>query len=84
VIGDLALALGERFGAPVDVADLSTPDAVFRREVASVGKVLFEDRAGRFKEFVARALIDHDDVAPFLPALVRVVARRAAARGGRR
>ena len=75
----LQLELCDRLGAEVDLSDLSTPDAIFRREVASRGRLLFEDRPGRFAEFVARALIDYDDIARFVPEMIRGVARAARA-----
>lgn len=66
----------------VDVADLATPDALFRYEVVSAGRVLVEAEPGLWSAFVARTLIDHDDIAPFVEACVAGVHRAArAARG---
>ena len=75
---DLKLALDERCTVPVDVVDLQTHDAILRFEVVSAAVVLYADTRARWTDFVARTLIDHDDLAPFIDDLVAGVARRAA------
>lgn len=65
-----------RHGA-IDLADLASPDAIFRFEVARTGKVVHVDVAERWVEFLTKTLIDYDDVAPFIPMLVEGVARAA-------
>ena len=81
-LGLLKVDLEARAGVPVDVVDLCTPDAVFRFEVVSCGQVLFEDRPGRWAEFVGKTLVDHDDIAWILPQLVRGVMQAAQASAG--
>jgi hypothetical protein len=62
----------------VDVSDLSTPDAIFRYEVARCAQPLFEDPPGAFRDFLAKAMIDYSDIQRFLPELIAGVARRRA------
>ncbi len=81
-LGDLYVALSRWAEAPVDVVDLATPDAIFRFEVAAQGRPLFQSEPGRWSDFVARALIDHDDIAPFIEECIAGVGR--AARAGTR
>lgn len=76
-LGRLQEELSQLAGVQVDVVDLAAADCIARIEVARDGRVLFESEAGRWTDFVARALIDHDDVAGFLPALVAGVGRAA-------
>jgi len=78
----LQLGLSRWAGLEVDLRDLAEADAIFRFELAGNAHVLYESESGRFKAFVARTLIDHDDIAPFLPMLIAGVGR--AARQGRR
>src|SRR5204863_7940108 len=65
----------------VDVVDLAAADALLRFEVARQGRLLHEARPGLYRELVGRTLVEHDDIAPFLPLLIAGVgriARRAA------
>jgi predicted nucleotidyltransferase len=74
-MGSIALDLSHVLGAEVDVSDLSTPDAIFRYEVAGCARVLFQDRPDAFTDFLAKAMIDYSDIQRFLPELVAGVAR---------
>ena len=75
-LGELGVVLQRRADVPVDVVDLATRDALFRYEVARDGVVLVG--AGEpWKAFVAKALIDHADVQPYVEACIAGVARRA-------
>lgn len=74
-MGSLAVDLSEALAAEVDVSDLSTPDAIFRYEVAGCARLLFQDRPHAFTDFVAKAMIDYSDVQRFLPELIAGVAR---------
>lgn len=65
------------YGDALDVADLATDDAIFRREVARDGRVLFQAPPDRWVDFVGQALIDYADIAPFVDACVASVARAA-------
>lgn len=76
-LGALHLALSRLCGAHADVVDLSTSDAILRFEVASGGRPVFESEPGAWSEFVARALIDHDDIAASIRACVAAVGRAA-------
>lgn len=76
-IGALHLTLSELSKAHADVVDLSTSDAVLRYEIASHGRPLFEAEPGTWPEFVARSLIDHDDLGPLIRACVAAVGRAA-------
>ena len=76
-MGLLATDLSKLFSAEVDVSDLSTPDAIFRFEVARTARILFESQTSAFAEFLAKTLIDYYDIQPFLAQLVAGVARRA-------
>lgn len=75
VMGSLAVDLSQLLAAEVDVSDLSTPDAIFRYEVAACARLLFQDRHDAFTDFLARAMIDYSDVQRFLPELIAGVAR---------
>jgi predicted nucleotidyltransferase len=77
VMGAIALELTSVLGIEVDVADLSTPDAIFRFEVARCTQPIFERRPGAFADFLARAMIDYSDIQRFLPELIAGVARVA-------
>lgn len=77
VMGAIALDLTNVLGIEVDVADLSTPDAIFRYEVARCAQPIFERRPGAFADFLAKAMIDYSDIRRFLPELVAGVARVA-------
>ncbi len=74
-MGSIALDLSRVLAAEVDVSDLSTPDAVFRYEVAGCARPLFQDRPDAFTDFLAKAMIDYSDIQRFLPELVAGVAR---------
>jgi len=65
-----------RHGA-IDLADLASPDAIFRFEVARAGQVVYADSPERWVEFVTKTLIDYDDIAPFIPMLIEGVERAA-------
>jgi predicted nucleotidyltransferase len=80
-LGRLQVELSDRIAGSVDVVDLRTPDAIFRREVVLAARVLFERAPGAWIDFVSTTLIDYDDIAPFLPELVRGVARASQTRG---
>jgi predicted nucleotidyltransferase len=73
----LHVALSRWSGLHADVVDLAAADAVFRYEILSSAKPLVECPHGTWSDFVARALIDHDDVAPFVDACVAAVLRAA-------
>jgi predicted nucleotidyltransferase len=75
-LGELQLALRERLGDDVEVSDLSKPDVVFHFEVVSRGRPLYEAPEGAWADFVARTLIAHDELAPFIEACIEGVARR--------
>lgn len=77
VFSELAAAVEPRIGRPLDLADLATDDAIFRREVARDGQVLFEDVDGRWVEFVTHALIDYADIEPWIQPCIDGVARAA-------
>ena len=62
---------------PVDLLDLAVSDAIIRFEIVSQGRPLYETSAGAWRALVARTLIDHDDIAAFLPALRAGVGRAA-------
>ena len=74
-MGTLALDLSDALCAEVDVSDLSTPDAIFRCEVARCARLLFQNTADAFTDFLAKAMIDYSDIQRFLPELVAGVAR---------
>ena len=80
-LGELARDLSAEIGREADVVDLRAADAILRFEIVSHGKVLVSDPEDVWTEFCARTFIDHDDLVPFLPALIAGVGR--AARGGR-
>lgn len=75
---DLEQLLGDR----VDLVDLSTPDVVLRLAVARDGVVWFADARETWTDFVGCALVEHDDIAPWIEACVRGVGRAAARRTG--
>jgi predicted nucleotidyltransferase len=79
----LHVALSRWADGRADIVDLATPDAVFRFEVVSQGTPLFEAEPGVWKGFVARTLIDHDDIAPFVEACIASVGRAARERRNR-
>lgn len=74
-MGLIALDLSEALGAQVDTSDLSTPDAIFRFEVAGCGRPLFEGAPHAFTDWVGQTLVDYSDIHRFLPELVAGVAR---------
>lgn len=75
-LGLLAEDLSRALAQEVDVSDLSTPDAVFRFEVARCARLLYQAGLDSFPDFLAKAMIDHADIERFLPELVAGVARR--------
>jgi predicted nucleotidyltransferase len=76
-LGGLHLTLSGLSKAHADVVDLSTFDAIFRYEIVSHGRPIFEAEPGIWTEFVARALIDHDDLGPSARACIAAVGRAA-------
>jgi len=76
-MGLVAVDLAALLDHDPDVSDLATTDAIFRFEVARSARVLFEDRPGRFADFLARTFVDYDDIQRFVPELIAGVARRA-------
>lgn len=79
IMGTIALDLSNVLSVEVDVADLSTPDAIFRYEVAKCARPIFQRHPDAFANFLAKAMIDYSDIQRFLPELVAGVARK----GGR-
>lgn len=77
VMGIIASDLANVLSMEVDVSDLSTPDAIFRYEVARCAQPIFERNPGAFADFLAKAMIDYSDIQRFLPELVAGVARKA-------
>jgi uncharacterized protein len=61
----------------IDVADLSSKDAIFRFNVARDARVVHADSRHRWVEWLTRTLIDYDDMAHYLPMLVAGVERAA-------
>jgi predicted nucleotidyltransferase len=84
VIGAIAVELSACAGLEVDVSDLSTPDAIFRYEVAKCARPIFQSRSDAFTDFLARAMIDYSDIQRFIPDMVAGVARKAREAGGNR
>ncbi|MFN2427100.1 MAG: nucleotidyltransferase domain-containing protein [Candidatus Binatia bacterium] len=76
-MGLLAADLSRLLSSEVDVSDLATPDAIFRFEVVRCAKLLYQDRPDAFSDFVAKTLIDYNDIQRFLPELIAGVARAA-------
>jgi predicted nucleotidyltransferase len=64
---ELALAgqLEQILGREVDLVRLDTASTLLRFE-ASQGRRLYEARLGAFADFVARALVEHEDLRPIL------------------
>ena len=79
-LAQLALQLAERSDAEVDLVDLATADALIRMEIARDGHVVFADSPERWPDFVARTLIDHDDIAWAIERCVDAVLAPGAAR----
>jgi hypothetical protein len=52
-------------GREVDLVRLDTSSTLLRFE-ASQGRRLYEARVGAFADFVARALLEHEDLRPIL------------------
>ncbi len=81
-LADLRLALADRSRAPVDLVDLASADTLLRFDIVSHGRLLGSTDRSLWIEFVARTLIDHDEIAPFIDDLVagvgRVARKRAA------
>jgi predicted nucleotidyltransferase len=76
-LGALHLALSRLSGIHADVVDLSTFDAIFRYEIVLHGRPVFEAEPWIWTGFVARALIDHDDLGPSARACIAAVGRAA-------
>lgn len=76
VMGAIARDLSNALAMEVDVADLSTPDAIFRYEVAQCAQPIYQRRADAFAAFLAKAMIDYADIRRFLPEMVAGVARQ--------
>jgi predicted nucleotidyltransferase len=76
---DLAVALERALGREVDLVDLATATPLLRREAAR-GRCLYERTPGAFGDFVARAVLEFDDVQPHLVRAGRALlaARRRA------
>jgi predicted nucleotidyltransferase len=74
-LGALKRDLEEASPVPVDVVDLRAADALVRFEVFRDGFVVLRDSDDLLRELLTRTLIEHDDIAPFLPALVAGVGR---------
>jgi predicted nucleotidyltransferase len=68
----------------VDLIDLAAADAIMRFEIATDGHALAAASPDAWTSFVARTLVDHDDIAHALPALIAGVERAARSGGGRR
>ena len=76
-LGLLQAELSEWSGLESQVVDLARADALLRFEIVSDGRPLHEEAPGTWTHFVARTLIDHDDIAPFIAACVAGVGRAA-------
>ena len=61
----LAAELEQILGREVDLVRLDTASTLLRFE-ASQGRRLYEARPGSFADFVARALVEHEDLRPIL------------------
>ena len=61
----LATELERLLGREVDLVRLDTASTLLRFE-ASQGRHLYEARVGAFADFVARALVEHEDLRPIL------------------
>jgi predicted nucleotidyltransferase len=61
----LAIELDKMLGREVDLVRLDTASTLLRFEV-SQGRRLYEARVGAFADFVARALVEHEDLRPIL------------------
>jgi predicted nucleotidyltransferase len=81
-LGRLQSDLGCWSGHDTDVVDLARADALLRFEMVSDGRPLYEAEPGSWTGFVARTLIDHDDIAPFVAACVAGVGKAARGPGG--
>jgi predicted nucleotidyltransferase len=79
-LGEWRLRLSERYGLDADVVDLATADCLLRREVVTRGRVLHAQGRQAWVDFVARTLIDLDDLGPWLERC-REGVRRVATRG---
>jgi predicted nucleotidyltransferase len=75
--GELALgaALERIFGREVDLVRLDTASTLLRFE-ASQGRCLHEEREGAFADFVARALLEYEDLRPILRRCAEGMFRR--------
>lgn len=76
-MGAIARDLSKTLAMEVDVADLATPDAIFRFEVARCAQPIFQHRADAFTDFLAKAMIDYADIQRFVPELIAGVARQS-------
>lgn len=66
-----------------DVIDLTSADTLVRFEILREGRVLIGGDEPAWKALIARTLIEHDRIAPYVQACVRGVGRNAAAGGAR-
>jgi predicted nucleotidyltransferase len=82
-LGRLQSDLESWSGLDAEVVDLARADALVRFEMVSDGRPLHEAEPGLWTDFVARTLIDHDDIAPFVAACVAGVGKAARTRSGR-
>jgi predicted nucleotidyltransferase len=75
--GELALGadLERVFGREVDLVRLDAASTLLRFE-ASRGRCLYEARAGAFADFVARALLEYEDLRPILRRCAEGMFRR--------
>ena len=80
--GDLDDALARALGTDVDLGDLASAGAVFRRDVASQGLPLHERVPGAFLTFRERALSEWADLQPLLTRVHREVLDEVARAAG--
>jgi predicted nucleotidyltransferase len=77
---ELTVALERALHREVDLVDLDRATPLLRREAAR-GRCLYEREPGAFGDFVARALLEFDDVQPHLVRCGRGMLRKL---GGKR
>lgn len=76
-LATLSEALAAHSLLPLDVTDLAPTDPLLRMEVVRDGELLFARSREDWVDFVAKTLIEHDDVALFIDDLIRGVGRAA-------
>jgi predicted nucleotidyltransferase len=76
-LGELKLDFERELGRTVDVLDLASADTIVRYEVLTDGQVLRSDPREAWTALAARTLIEHDDIAFYLPSLIAGVGRAA-------